>query len=275
MIIRESRHTDRIIDIEGVRNARDLGGLSGGCGRPVREGMIFRSGRLAGITEAGIAELRSRNITAVVDMRSDDEAAKHPDPEIEGVVFHRISVLDPSENMRASFGRPAGAVSEEEALVRLLESGFSMSGIYTGFVEQEFAMKGMAEAIRIILNHPEGEAVLIHCNGGKDRTGTLTLFIYTLLGVDMEDILEDFEMSNDAYTDQIEYLQQFAASMTDDRRVIDEMKDIAGVTRKNMEMALELMTEHYGSVTGYIRNGLGITDEEAGRMREKYLAADR
>lgn len=263
---------DRVIHIEGVHNIRDLGGLTGLGGRKIKRNLLIRSSRLILIKEDGLDYLKKINLGEIIDLRTSYEAQKRPDPEIEGVRYHRIGVLsEKPEEMGATYGMLARSASEEEALVRLLESGFDMSDVYMEFVRQPVAIKGMADALRIIAAMPEGKAVLYHCNGGKDRTGTLTVFLLTILGVSKDDIMDDFEMTNLFFADEIERLRSIARSMTDNRRVIDGMQDIAGVSRVNMDRAMESIIEQNGSVMAYITDVLKITDEEIDSIRRKYL----
>ena len=164
-----------------------------------------------------------------------------------------------------------GTVLQAAALVKLLADGFDMSGVYMEFVQQPFAISGMSKALKLIAAQPEGEALLYHCNGGKDRTGTLTVFLLTILGVDKDTIMDDFEMTNIFFKDEIERLRGIARTITDDEKVIAGMQDIAGVSRSNMDKAMEFIIAEYGSVMDYIRNVLKVTDDEIARIRDKYL----
>jgi len=188
------------------------------------------------------------------------------------VTFHHIGVLaeDPNE-MGATYGMLARSANEEAALVKLLADGFDMSGVYMEFVQQPYAISGMGKALKLIAAQPEGEALLYHCNGGKDRTGTLTVFLLTILGGDKDTIMDDFEMTNIFFEDEIERLRGIARTMTDDEKVIAGMQDIAGVSRSNMDRAMEYIIAEYGSGMNYIRDCLGVSEEEISRIREKYL----
>ena len=263
---------ERVIHIEGVHNIRDLGGHTGLGGRKIRKNKLIRSSRLIQIQQDGLDFFKKINLTAILDMRTSLEAERRPDPEIEGVAYHRIGVLseDPKE-MGATYGMLARSANEEGAIVKLLSDGFDMSGVYMEFVQQPYAIGGMGKALKMIAAHPEDEAILYHCNGGKDRTGTLTVFLLTILGVDKDAIMDDFEMTNFFFKDEIERLQGIARDMGADDKVVAGMQDIAGVSRSNMDRAMEFIISEYGSVMNYIRNVLGVTDEEIKRIRDKYL----
>lgn len=263
---------NRVINIEGVHNIRDLGGLTGLDGRKIRKNLLIRSSRLILIQEDGLKYFKDINLRTIIDMRTTFEAKKRPDPEIEGVAYYRIGVLsEKPEEMGATYSMLARAGNEDQALVQLLADGFDMSRVYMDFVEQPFAIHGMSSALKMIAAQPEGEALLYHCNGGKDRTGTLTVFLLTILGVDQDTIMDDFEMTNLYFADEIERLQNVARSITDDEKVISGMQTIAGVSRRNMDLAMDSIVEKYGSVMTYITDVLEITDEEINEIRRKYL----
>ena len=263
---------DRIINIRGVHNIRDLGGLIGKDGRKIKKNLLIRSSRLIQMEEDGFKFFKDINLTTILDLRTSLEAERRPDPEMPGVNYHRISVLsDNPEEMGATYGMLARSKNEDQFLVQMLIDGFKMGSVYMEFVQMPLAINGMREALKYIAAQPEGEAIMWHCNGGKDRTGTLTVFLLTILGVDKDTIMDDFELTNVYFADEIERLKVIARGMTDDREIIDGMQDIAGVSRKNMDKAMDFIVSEYGSVMDYIRNVIGITDEEIETIQEKYL----
>ena len=263
---------DRIINIKGVHNIRDLGGLIGKDGRKIKKNLLIRSSRLIQMEEDGFKFFKDINLTTILDLRTSLEAERRPDPEMPGVSYHRISVLsDNPEEMGATYGMLARSKNEDQFLVQMLIDGFKMGSVYMEFVQMPLAINGMREALKYIAAQPEGEAIMWHCNGGKDRTGTVTVFLLTILGVDKDTIMDDFELTNIYFADEIERLKVIARGMTDDQEIIDGMQDIAGVSRKNMDKAMDFIVSEYGSVMDYIRNVIGITEEEIETIQEKYL----
>ncbi len=70
-----------ILEIEGVFNVRDVGGMPANGGR-IRSGALLRAGQLSGATTSGAAALRAR-VQHIVDLRDGEEVAAEPS-EIEG-----------------------------------------------------------------------------------------------------------------------------------------------------------------------------------------------
>lgn len=50
-------HTNRFLSIEGLRNARQLGGYIGADGRPVKDGLLLRTERLDKLSDEDAAAL--------------------------------------------------------------------------------------------------------------------------------------------------------------------------------------------------------------------------
>ena len=69
---------NREIDVPGVKNFRDLGGLIGENGKRVRRGLVFRSAKLDKITPEGEAVLDRLGIRTIVDFRSPGEQRRNP-----------------------------------------------------------------------------------------------------------------------------------------------------------------------------------------------------
>ncbi|KAK1145878.1 hypothetical protein N8T08_003824 [Aspergillus melleus] len=68
-----SHSSSRLLNVPGVHNLRDLGGLPTRFGRTKR-GKVFRSAQPGTITPAGAHILRSLGIKTIFDLRSKGEA---------------------------------------------------------------------------------------------------------------------------------------------------------------------------------------------------------
>lgn len=264
--------TERAIHISGIQNIRDLGGLVGLDGRKIRKLQVIRSSRLINMGEDGFRFFKDIHLSTVIDLRTSAEAEKRPNPKMDGVTMYRIGVLGEDRmQMGEAYNTIAHSQNEDDAMVAIMERGFDMSNVYMNFIKLPSAVAGMKRALDIIADLPEGEAILYHCNGGKDRTGTLTVFLLTILGVSMDDIADDFEMTNLFFKDEIERLKDYARTKTTDQRVIDSMQDIGGVSRRNMQKVVDTLTSEYGSVIDYVKKGLGVDDAMIQKIRDRYL----
>ena len=177
--------TDRILDIDGVSNARDFGGYYTEDGRQVRWRKLFRTGHLSGLTEIGVRRLKELNVNLVFDFRQRDEVAKYP------------SCLDAIELTVAQLPIEPGSIlgffrNLHHGEVNAERTARLMMDIYREFVLER--NNRFAEMFRLIIR--EKPRLLIHCAAGKDRTGFAAAMILRALGVPAETVLEDYCLSN-------------------------------------------------------------------------------
>lgn len=170
----------RNLYIDGVTNVRDLGGWDTLDGGRVRQGLIYRTGRLnlsgeyieegtqrpvIEITEAGIDAMRRLGIKSEIDLRMIDEH----DGETGGITFSPIG--------------------EDVAYVNC-ELEWDNGGNYlTGNLP---SVKAFFSYIADRDHYP----IIFHCNIGTDRTGMFAFLINGLLGVSEEDLYRDYLFSN-------------------------------------------------------------------------------
>lgn len=172
-------HTEnliRTISLEGVPNTRDAGGYYTVDGsKRVRQGMIYRGGKLDDITAAGKEKaLKVYGFKTDLDMRADIMAS----PLGGSVNFVNVSgpyYIDMSNGITISDGN--GITSTKE----------SSRGPWTGTYKD-----ALIKEIKTFAN-PDNYPIYAHCSLGRDRTGTLIFLINALCGVGEIDLYMDYE----------------------------------------------------------------------------------
>lgn len=167
----------RNLYVDGVTNVRDLGGWATADGGRVKQGMIYRCGRLntsisdgivvdkveVEITQAGIDVMRDAlGVQSELDLRRTDN--------------NEVGFLDYS---------PLG----DDVDYYSCPMDWNVSNILTGNVE-------MVKTIFEILANEDNYPVIYHCNIGTDRTGLFAYLINGLMGVNEEDLFRDYLFSN-------------------------------------------------------------------------------
>ena len=231
--------------VSGAVNFRDVGGLPAGSTR-TRSGILFRSGNLTRLDDAGVAALGRLGIRRIIDLRADEEVA-HAPSRVQGlsVQTQRVPLFLGSV---ASFF--ADDISLEEMYRRLVDDS---------------AANVVAVVRGIIADQP----VLVHCTVGKDRTGVTVAVALTAAGVEREAVVADY-----ARTEAL--LPQWRNT-----RVVDELRalhpdavhleDLA--TRSPAPVMRELLadlTARYGSAADYLR-AHGMDDGELVELRRVLL----
>ena len=263
------------INFKGLRNTRDVGQVSTVDGCKVKKNILFRSGRIDKLPNKKINEfLQTYNIKTIIDLRTQPEVreSKHfTYPEV--VEYYHIPVLN-----KQFFGithennSMAKVVLSQKHKITECGSGAEyMISMYESIVFDKTSQHHFKTIFDILCQDDEG-AVLFHCNGGKDRTGITTLFLYTLLGVDEEVILDEYAMSdvfNAKYNRSRELLMKIL--MPTSKRTKTLLVSMLYAKREYLEKTIAKIKEKYGSVLNFLYEEIKITKEMQERLKEKYL----
>ncbi|GAA2928760.1 tyrosine-protein phosphatase [Microbacterium luteolum] len=227
-----------ILDIDGVNNVRDVGGIPAEGGR-IRSGVLLRSGQLSGVTSAGAAALQG-SIQHIVDLRDGEEVAAEP-TEIEGPETTHLPLF-------------LGSVRS------FFEADTSLDDLYLHLLEE--SGERLVEAIRIIA---AGEPTLVHCTVGKDRTGVTVALALSAVGADREAVIADYALTESQLPAQRS--QRIAAYLRSQHP--EAVHAVALATQSPapvMRNLLEQIDERWGSAAGYLR-AKGMTDAELAALK--------
>ncbi|MDL9978497.1 tyrosine-protein phosphatase [Microbacterium sp. ASV49] len=139
-------------------------------------GRLFRSDAIDALGDIGRAELVSLGVTTVVDLRSAEEVAAHPD-DIAGSAMDGLTVP-------IFTGSAADYAS-------LDPSAFGLATVY-GIMTSRSG-DTIAAALRAVAGAPG--ASLVHCTAGKDRTGVVVALALTVAGATRDEIAADYAQS--------------------------------------------------------------------------------
>lgn len=170
-------HRDRWIELEGVENVRDLGGLPLRDGGRTAFGRLLRAARLHEMTDADVRWLTGTyGVRVVIDLRSPKEVQRDgPTPlERAGVRTEHLTVLPEGQ-------RPIPRDDEDPKLFN-----------YRGYLTHR--PENMLAAVRLLT---EPGPALVHCAAGKDRTGVFCALVGDVVGVTREALIEDYALSNE------------------------------------------------------------------------------
>ncbi len=253
---------ERGLPLEGDPNFRDLGGYETEDGRHVRWGRIYRSGSLDTMTDADLDYLGSAGIKLVCDLRSPGEVEIEPDRLPEGAEAISIPVFDDSvDPVAIRDAVVAGDVSSLGAPGELLTAG---NADYVTEFTDEFSL--LLERVM----DPESQPTNLHCSAGKDRAGLGSAIVLLTLGVPEDVVMEDYLLSNEYRAEENdETLGQLEAILDADE--LEVMRSLLEVRPEYLQAALDAMVDEYGSIEAYLRDGLGITDDERAAFQELML----
>ena len=259
------------LPFEGLRNTRDLGGMRTKDGRCVRRGLLIRSGNLSTATDADRKKL-SALVGTIVDFRTEKERSEHPDPEFPGVEVFALPVIS---SLTAGVTRDRD--SDEEAMRILTESAEAtrdyMRRTYLSFAESPAALSGYSAFARLLCRDRPG-ALLWHCTAGKDRAGFASVIAEELLGVSREDIRADYIYTNVCLADDIRALTESVSRQIGNRSAEAEASLLAMFSAEltYLDGLYARIDALWGGFEGYLRDGLGVTEDMRKNLKKRCLA---
>jgi len=235
---------ERVLPLEGGRNFRDLGGYATRDGRRLRWGRLYRSGSMAGLTEAAYAQLAEMGLRVICDLRTTSERRTMP------VDWGRVPNLSYwARDYELSFGDLRNLLASD--LPTGEQARAAMTAVYRELPFEQAGAYG--ELFRRLAN---GEAPLVfNCSAGKDRTGVAAALILSALGVPAETILEDYLL-----TKFVAYDRMASATAAQLAHLAPEVIDaILGVEVDYIRAAFEAIEAAHGSIEAYLQERVGVT----------------
>ncbi len=240
---------------DGCLNVRDLGGLETSGGGRTRYGAVVRADDVHQLSDEGWRALVHHGIRTVLDLRGDHEREDDPPAELPVEVVH-VPFMEASE---AEWEEIAEEI--EAAAVAAPDVASSTRDVYLIFLERFKA--NVAASVRALAYAPEG-GIVIHCVGGKDRTGLLVAFLLHLAGVDDREVAADYALSEERLLSR--HQAWFEAAESDEE--LARLQRIAQTPAASMEGVFAELKRRYGGVEGYLR-AAGVSDEELALVRAR------
>ncbi len=228
------------LDWPGCRNVRDVGGLPTAEGGRVREGVLIRADSLQFLSPEGVEVVRRAGIGRILDLRNDGEVAEFPTPFTEDPLAVRQRLQNPAD---PEHGQPTIVAACTWMLDRRPEL--------------------FAAALKAIADAPDG-AVVVHCHGGKDRTGMIVALALSIAGVPEDEIIADYFLTQERLAGWL--AEQLADEP--DASLHPEMIEFRDTRAESMTAILRHLDDTYGGPEAYLRHG-GLTTEDLDRLRKR------
>jgi protein-tyrosine phosphatase len=246
---------NRVIDMDNIKNFRDIGGYFTTDNRQMKWGKIYRSGNLSNATLYDQERIRRLGIKTVIDFRSERTARKYP------------ILLHPSIRKVALPLMPMDA----EKLDELMEDEHFDRSDAIRYVQEEYVnivenhkmqFREMFDLLINETNYP----VLLSGSLGKDGEGLATYFILYAIGIPQSILEQDYMFSNE--------LIDPAKAEIDASNLSESMQEavtaMLSVNRSYINYAVDHIKLKYGSVDNYLEKELHVTSGKRNLLR-KYL----
>jgi len=249
---------ERVIDLEGTTNTRDIGGYQTSELGTLRWRQIIRSENLSRLTASDFQKLEEIGLKTVIDLRTKKEHDRSPtvwQGENPPRFFH-FPVGDANNDWFKAQRRmmKRNRFTEEQSLELMVEG-------YRMIVEE--GPPSYQKMMAVVLDQSNWP-ILIHCNAGKDRAGVAVTLILESLGVDRETIMEEFLLTN-----EIGRTEKKAILLSKESKKIGRgnkfgkgsspsaWSPIVGVRAEMLEAFYASVDENYGSMDAFLSE-LGV-----------------
>lgn len=234
---------------------KDLGNYVNRNGYKIKEGYIIKSSYLK--------KRESKKIKAkkVIDMRTRIERLQKPEYFSNNIKQLWIPIFDDATS---------GITHEKQHRLEQIQNVPTLDIIYRGVVGEEICYSRLGEVIKSIM-HSDVYPIMYHCSEGKDRTGIITMLLLSMLDFDVDQIVEDYLIVNKGLIFKSKIYYFLISTLKRDKELAIKTRDFSIAKKEYILGAIDEIKTKFGSVESYIRNQLGITDEEISNFKKKVL----
>jgi len=235
--------------LQGAPNFRDLGGYATRDGKHVVPGLVFRSEKLSELTPGDVARVKALGIRNMIDLRTAEERRREPDAWRAPAVYE-----SPKPDLATTLGIRDPNATAEASRARMIKNYEQMPALYVDEYSTMFR--------RLVAG---GAPMIVHCTAGKDRTGVASALLLTALGVPRSTVVADYVLTNERLVIRSASVQPVSLSgLSADSRKVLMSADPAFINA-----ALDSVDRQYGSIEGYLKQALGLTDRDIATLRRR------
>lgn len=252
-------HLKRRIPLTGCPNFRDFGGYTTVDGRQVKNGMLFRSGHLAALTDADVEQLAELEIELICDFRQLEEQQRERS-RLPREWESRIAPLSITPgNLSAAFADHAAGLSAADVARFMME------------INREFALGQRQQYTDMFVHMLDTDSgrTLVHCAAGKDRTGFAAAVILLALGVSRDVVMSDYMLTQHFFLperemDRLVKKYEITAEPVHIRPMLEAQPHY-------LQSALDAIDEQFPDVETYLDEHLGVDRDARAALRDRYL----
>lgn len=251
------------IEFERIANFRDMAGHRTRDGRRLKSGLLFRSGHLGRATNDDVEKLAALGLRQVYDFRTrTDIESEGADRLPAGTRHVQLPMPDPARGLDIRgliLGNP-------DKLVEAFGNGRAEAIMVR---EAGDIVRNRIEPYRQFMTSLCADGAfpaLFHCSAGKDRAGWAGSVVLLALDVPVEEVVEQYLLSNHS-------VQKFRENATEEERSRwhDVLQPLLEVRPHYFESSMQAVREEWGDFSSYLREGLGISDAQRQMLQDQLL----
>jgi protein-tyrosine phosphatase len=238
------------VPFAGLLNFRDLGGYPSDLGGVTRWGEVFRSDSPHSLTAEDLVVFDGLRIETIYDLRRLDERTESPGPRAS--VHHTL----PSRRV---------ADADLETLRDRADGERWLLEDYRGMLDHGAPVFGRLFTKLAAATGPS----VIHCYGGKDRTGMASALLLGALGVQRDTVLDDYELTSSFHTE--ETIDAIVVLFADSNIPRDAALGMLSTPRWVMRTVLDELDRNHGGVQGYLRGPAAMSADALATLQARLL----
>lgn len=256
---------ERSLMLASAPNFRDAGGYRTQDGKWIKMGLLYRSDQLDRLSPDDLETLHADGLHLVCDLRTDAERKQGMDklPAGAQAMIADVAGGDSATNgiakLLSGHGNPKQMLGNGKAAQFMVDANRQFVASATA----KAAYKAMFER----LADPKSLPAVFHCTAGKDRTGWAEAVFLSIMGVPRATILQDYLLSNDYLKAKNDKMLAMLKGRIDPSLIQPLME----VRPDYLQAGFDAAEKEYGSMDGYVRNGLGLSDATIQALRTEFL----
>lgn len=252
MILKLARgiNMQRVLNVSGLYNIRDLGGLRTASGNTTAFRQFLRSDSPHAVDENGITQLANLGVRTVIDLRYADECMRTPNPlaNTPNVTYYNIPLM-------------ANGVIENNT------EDLTQLGAFYRFLLHN-SQPAFAQVFTTMAEQPG--TTLFHCQVGKDRTGVVAALLLQLAGTPTHHIVDDYVATATYITPLLPELRQHRPAQLDESRY----ERLLDARAEFMHEFLHELRMQYSTASQYLVH-IGVSIAHINILRDKLMYAHK
>ena len=247
--------SNRIIKTENILNFREMGGYHNRYGQQVKWGKLYRSGFLTNASRSDIALLKALHIKTAIDLRTDEEITSAP------------SAFFIDQTYRIPLKCIEAQSCIEKVIKGQMKRGDALlfqQDLHAALVKNNTSnFKRYFEILADSSSYP----VIVYCTLGKKRTGIIMFLTLAVLEVDIEQIYQDYMLSNS----YINFSKIINKADTLSSEIQEALTVLLAPQRDAIEYTRKYIEKEYGSLNNYFEKELQLTVKKREKLKELLL----
>ena len=245
-----------------IRNFRDIGGYRNRDGKVMKKNMIFRGGSLERITQDQADYFENTlAIRHVLDFRDKKEAEMEKDYAFRIADYEQISALRTQKHDVNGF-------DFEKIIKNKMDADqfqYILGYLKEGYRTMAFENPAYQRLFELLLKN-DGN-IYFHCTAGKDRTGVAGFLIMIALGMDEEDAVKEYLLSNKYLTQGNDDLFGLLNIPEKYRRMCEPL---LGVQEDFIQLTISSIQRKYNGYDEFFEGEYKLDKEKRNRLIEIY-----